>query len=460
MCSRVVRADTRTRVAALGLLAALGLACGPSTGGPPEVERNPEWTPPEVVSEGRAPVLRLRPIARRRPTGGRGERLVRPALVAVGPGDTLAAFESSGEIVLFDLWGRLFRRRPGPFPGHVGRWTPDGRLVVARSPVVFPFNLVSEDEPLLAIVRPGDTSSFTPLDVVETPPADYWYSGIALNTGSLAVDSAGAVYFAWLVKPEIRKYDATGRLAWVSRRPVDFPVEVPRLVPSGEGERPRLRLHTVHKGITIGPAGLLYARAAADTTATRDRLEVFDPGTGGWLRSAVLDTGTVVVAGAGGRVWEIEPARLRGRDAEPERRPMPAYALETLRGDTTRLEDARGRVRVVSFWASWCTPCREELPLLDTLYRHTPRDRFEVHAISEDVDPADARRFAESLDLSFPVLLGRGRMRARYGYQGLPYTVLVDRRGRVAREFYGFGGRDDFVSKVIPIFRQEIEAAP
>ncbi|MGH7546529.1 MAG: redoxin domain-containing protein [Gemmatimonadota bacterium] len=399
----------------------------------------------------------LRPIAWRRPTGRRGERLVRPVLLSAWRNDTLVAFEASGGIVLFDLWGRAFTRLDGPFPIHVGAVAPGRHLVLARSPVLFPFNFVASGDPLLATLDLRAAQA-TGVDTVIPPPADYWYAGIAANAGMVAVESAGAFYFAWLVRPEIRKYDAAGRLLWRSERPVPFPVEVPRLVPQGPGERPKLRLHTVHKGIALGPDGLLYVRAAADTLGQGDRLEVFDPATGAWLRSAALDTGSVVLAGPKGRIWEMARSRFLPA-AEPERQRVAEYALATLGGDTLGPRDARGRVLVIAFWASWCAPCREELPLLDTLYRNTSRDALEVHAISEDVDIGDARRFAESLDLSFPLLLGRGEMRERVGYQGLPYTLIVDRRGRVARQLYGFGGRDEFVNRVIPLIRQEMESA-
>lgn len=501
-----------TRIRAAGLAFLLPLtACGPDASGPPALEANPDALFTETVtaegvlhvrSEGprewlavedadRAPTgtsilfwdyqaaawdpagrtyvadpdgerilvldAELRPIAWRRPTGRRGERLVRPVLVSTWRNDTLVAFEASGEIVLFDLWGRAFTRLPGPFPVQVGAVAPGGRLVLARSPVLFPFDVVASGDPLLATLDLRDSQT-TGVDTVIPPPADYWYAGIAANAGMVAVESAGAFYFAWLTRPEIRKYDAGGRLLWRSERPVPFPVDVPRLVPQGPGERPRLRLHTVHKGITLGPDGRVYARAAADTLGHGDRLEVFDPATGAWLRSAALDTGSVVLAGPRGRIWEVAPSRFLPA-VEPERLRPPAYSLATLGGDTLGPGGARGRVLVIAFWASWCTPCREELPLLDTLYRNTSRDALEVHAISEDLSVEDARRFAESLGLSFPLLLGRGQMRGRFGYQGLPYTLIVDRRGRVARQLYGFGGRDEFVNRVIPLIRQEMESA-
>ena len=494
-------------------MAAAWAACAPGEG-PPEVVSNPDWQPPAVASlptgarlvenvapretvrveradrpprgaallfwdvqpvardaRGRSYVAetdrhriwilddRARPVAWRRPTGGHGERLARPVSVVYVGTDTLVAFETSGDVVLFDLWGRTFVRWPGPFDVEAGAALPDGRLVFARSPALFRFDLVQPGDPLLRVGAPGAEPA--PVDSATPPPEDFWYAGIAWNAGPVAAGLDGRFAFASLARPEIRAYDARGRLLWVARRPVPFPVEVPRLVLVGEGRRPRLRLHTVHKALAWGPDGLLYVRAAADTLGARDRLEVFDPETGAWQRTAPLDTGTLVFVNSLGRVWEVPATAVRLEEPSPDRRtPLPDYAVPTLAGDTVRLADARGRVLVVSVWASWCRPCEEELPLLDTLYRTTSRAELEVHAISEDVDAAAARAFARALDLSFPLLWARGAQRARFGYQGLPYTVLADRRGRIVREFYGFGGRDDFMSRVVPLLPQEIERGP
>jgi thiol-disulfide isomerase/thioredoxin len=152
-----------------------------------------------------------------------------------------------------------------------------------------------------------------------------------------------------------------------------------------------------------------------------------------------------VLVGSRGSVWELSrSALLSGRSRE--RREFRSFALESFDGGTLSSEDLHGKVALVAFWASWCGPCREELPLLDSLHRAVDRPDFAVIGINEDVNEEDGRAFAEQLgpELEMTMLLGRGRMRRRYHYSGLPYSVLLDREGRIVREYYGFGGREAF----------------
>jgi len=85
-------------------------------------------------------------------------------------------------------------------------------------------------------------------------------------------------------------------------------------------------------------------------------------------------------------------------------------------------------------------PCRNEMPQLDELSRELDPDEAVVLGLNEDVRPADALAFVEELGgVSYPLAEGLGRLRERYGYRGLPYTVVLDREGRIVRLFYGFG---------------------
>ncbi len=155
-------------------------------------------------------------------------------------------------------------------------------------------------------------------------------------------------------------------------------------------------------------------------------------------KSAILVTALGFLAAACG------PSEDRG-DA---RREFQRFALETFAGDSLSLEGLRGKVTLISFWASWCGPCRAELPVLDSLSNAIVRDDFQVVGINEDVNEEAARAFAAMLGIDFPLLLGRGHMQRRYDYIGLPYSVLVDREGRVIYETYGYGGRAFFDREV------------
>jgi thiol-disulfide isomerase/thioredoxin len=137
-----------------------------------------------------------------------------------------------------------------------------------------------------------------------------------------------------------------------------------------------------------------------------------------------------------------------GDDRADGRREFKSFALETFEGDSLTLEGLRGKVTLISFWASWCGPCRAEMPVLDSLSNAIQRDDFRVVGINEDVNEDAARAFAALLGIEFPLLLGRGHMHKRYDYIGLPYSVLVDREGRVIYETYGYGGREFFDREV------------
>lgn len=78
------------------------------------------------------------------------------------------------------------------------------------------------------------------------------------------------------------------------------------------------------------------------------------------------------------------------------------------------------------------------------LYRELDRADFEIVAISDDVDGDRMRAFVREFEPPFPILAGGGRMKGTYHYRGLPYSVLLDRRGRIARRIFGFGGPAEF----------------
>ncbi len=378
------------------------------------------------------------------PQGPDGDRLQRPQLIAAGSGERLAAFEAAGTVLLFDRWGREFVRLETPFAYAVGAWGPDGRLTLARSPFNVGFSFEGEDPPLVVRLDPARPDAASGLGRAHEALSAFYIH--ATNAGTVALDDQGNIYFAALGRAEVEKLDPYGETLWVSRRPAGFDTPEPRLVQNPDGPA-RLLLSSVQKASAIGPDGLLYVRAAANEPGEYDRLDVLDPETGGWLRSAPLDTGTAVLVGSRGAVWEAPRGALLVERTR-ERREFPSFALETFEGDSLRLEELRGKVVLVSFWASWCAPCREELPLLDSLNAAIQRPDFALIGIAEDVNEEDARAFADEIGLQMPSVLGHGRMRQRYHYSGLPYSVLLDREGRIIKEYYGFGGRQAFDREV------------
>ncbi len=117
----------------------------------------------------------------------------------------------------------------------------------------------------------------------------------------------------------------------------------------------------------------------------------------------------------------------------------PDFTLPSLGGENVRLQEQRGRVVMINFWASWCGPCREEMPHLARLYEKYRASGFTVLAVNIDEDPAKAARLAQQLGMRFPVLLDTGKQVSRtYDLSAMPSTVLVDRDGRVRHVHRGY----------------------
>jgi len=98
------------------------------------------------------------------------------------------------------------------------------------------------------------------------------------------------------------------------------------------------------------------------------------------------------------------------------------------------------RVRVVDFWASWCAPCREQLPALDRLARAYGPNGLAVYAVAFDEDRAQVQAFLQGTPVSFPVLWDKGgaRLSARFEVTRLPTTVVVDAGGTIRAVHLGF----------------------
>jgi thiol-disulfide isomerase/thioredoxin len=110
----------------------------------------------------------------------------------------------------------------------------------------------------------------------------------------------------------------------------------------------------------------------------------------------------------------------------------PDFTLPSLDGPNLRLQEQRGRVVMINFWASWCGPCRVEMPHLARLYEKYRGSGFTVLAVNIDESPQKAASLATQLGMRFPVLLDTDKKVSRlYDLSTMPSTVLVDRDGRV-----------------------------
>jgi len=115
-------------------------------------------------------------------------------------------------------------------------------------------------------------------------------------------------------------------------------------------------------------------------------------------------------------------------------------AAEDLKGRVVRVNAAAGQVRVVDFWATWCDPCRDQLPFLDRLSADHGPLGLSIYAISFDEDRAALERFLEETPVSFAILWDKGgaALSERLEITRLPTTVIVDRKGVVREVHLGF----------------------
>jgi peroxiredoxin len=122
--------------------------------------------------------------------------------------------------------------------------------------------------------------------------------------------------------------------------------------------------------------------------------------------------------------------------------PAPNFQLRDMNGRTVSLTDLRGKVVLLNFWATWCGPCRVEMPAMERLYRTYDRKDFEILAVSTDAQGAAVTRpFQQENRLTFPILHDADfRVGLSYGARTLPMTFMVDRQGIVRHHI--FGARD------------------
>ncbi len=108
----------------------------------------------------------------------------------------------------------------------------------------------------------------------------------------------------------------------------------------------------------------------------------------------------------------------------------PNFRLKTLDGQEVSLEDYRGKVVLLNFWATWCAPCIEEVPALEAAYRARQGDGFVVLGVNFQESPTEIEPFVEALDVTYPILLDtNGQVMKTFRAVGLPVSLLLDGEG-------------------------------
>jgi cytochrome c biogenesis protein CcmG/thiol:disulfide interchange protein DsbE len=161
--------------------------------------------------------------------------------------------------------------------------------------------------------------------------------------------------------------------------------------------------------------------------------------------SAILSTALALglsAAGCGGPV-EVKAATLK---PEKERKTAPDFALKDADGKLVHLSDYRGKVVILDFWATWCDPCRLEIPWFMDLQRKNKDRGFEVLGVAMDDEGWEVvKPFLAELGVNYRVMIGDDLTAQMYGgVDALPTTFLIDKAGKIAAVHVGLASRKDF----------------
>jgi peroxiredoxin len=132
--------------------------------------------------------------------------------------------------------------------------------------------------------------------------------------------------------------------------------------------------------------------------------------------------------------------------------PAPEVILKNLQGQEVKLSDFRGKVVLVNFWATWCKPCKEEMPAMQASYDKLRDEGLVVLAVNELEDTEKVAEHIKTHGHTFPVVMDRqNRVANRYGVVGLPASFLIDRQGIVRERISGSLLTE---SRILDLFRK------
>jgi peroxiredoxin len=131
----------------------------------------------------------------------------------------------------------------------------------------------------------------------------------------------------------------------------------------------------------------------------------------------------------------------------------PEWSLTDMNGKTVRSTDFKGKVVILDFWATWCGPCRAEIPNFIALQKQYEKQGLVVVGVSVDEDGPDAvKPFAQKLGMNYPVVLADEKTREAFGgLEAVPTTFVIDREGRIVKEHVGFADKDEFQNEIKPL---------
>jgi len=135
----------------------------------------------------------------------------------------------------------------------------------------------------------------------------------------------------------------------------------------------------------------------------------------------------------------------------------PSFTLPSRSGDTVSLEQLKGKVVMINFWASWCGPCRQEMPLLDQMYKRYSPLGFTLLGVNVEANSKDAEKLLANVPVSFPVLFDtENKVSKLYDVNAMPSTVFIDRQGNVRYLHRGYkpGDEGEYLNQIRALLKE------
>lgn len=137
--------------------------------------------------------------------------------------------------------------------------------------------------------------------------------------------------------------------------------------------------------------------------------------------------------------------------------PAPAFTLTSLTGEQANLSQYKGQVVMVNFWATWCGPCQQEMPLLDQMYKKYKMGGFTLLGVNVDKDAPPVKELLARRPVSFPVLLDPANQVSKaYHVDEMPSSVIIDRKGEIRYVHRGYkpGDENDYQDRIRQLIKE------
>ena len=137
--------------------------------------------------------------------------------------------------------------------------------------------------------------------------------------------------------------------------------------------------------------------------------------------------------------------------------PAPPFTLAARGGGTVSLEQYKGQVVMINFWASWCGPCRQEMPLLETIYKKYAKLGFTMLGVNVEPDSKAADAWLKDMTVTFPILYDTdSKVSKLYDVAGMPSTVIIDRHGNLRKLHRGYkpGDENEYLDSIRALVRE------